>query len=42
MEKKALKKTTGMKAAPVSTSVLDQVMNQNSNLSDSDEDEVLE
>lgn len=41
MEKKALKKAAGVKAAP-STSVLDQAINQNTNLSESDEDEPLD
>jgi hypothetical protein len=42
MEKKTLKKAVGVKAEPLSTSVLDQAMNQNKNVSDSDEDELLD
>ena len=42
MEKKTLKKAGGVKAGPISTSVLDQAINQNRNVSDSDEDELLD
>jgi len=42
MEKKTLKKAAGAKAGPISTSVLDQAINQNRNVSDSDEDELLD